>query len=85
MDRPLRQRFEITEDTLAALSDAEPVAKYADRNRLIDALKPLIGTVWPTKEAADDGLHAALAEAGVAWPPGAVEKAMLGCRRCQRP
>ena len=76
VDRPLRQRFEITEDTLTALSDAAPVAKYADVGSLIEALKPLIGTVWPMKAAAMDGLHAAFAKAGTAWPPSAVEKAM---------
>ena len=76
MDRPLRQRFEITEDTLTALSDAGPVTKYADSDRLIDTLKPMLGTVWATLNAASNGLHSALAEAGVSWPPTAVSKAL---------
>jgi type I restriction enzyme M protein len=76
VDRPLRQRFEITEDTLTALSVAGPVAKYADRDRLIDALKQLLGMVWPTLNGASNGLHSALAEAGVTWPPPAVSKAL---------
>jgi type I restriction enzyme M protein len=76
VDRPLQQRFEISEDTLTELSDAAPVVKYADADSLIEALKPLIGTVWPTKIAAFDGLQAAFARAGAAWPPSAVEKAM---------
>jgi type I restriction enzyme M protein len=76
VDRPLRQRFEITEDTLAALDEAKPLVRYADRNVLIDALKPLIGTVWATREEARNGLHSALAAAGVVWPASAIEKAM---------
>jgi type I restriction enzyme M protein len=76
VDRPLRQRFEITEDTLAALDVAKPLAKYADRNTFIDALKPLIGTAWPTRETAADGLRTALAGAGIAALTGPVERAM---------
>jgi type I restriction enzyme M protein len=76
VDRPLRQRFEVTEDTLAALEDAKSLTRYADRNMLIDALKPLIGTVWSTRKDARNGLHAALARAGLAWPASTIEKAM---------
>jgi type I restriction enzyme M protein len=43
---------------------------------LIDALKPLIGTVWSTRKDARNGLHAALARAGLAWPASTIEKAM---------
>ena len=76
VDRPLRQRFGITEDTLTALDDAKPLAKYPGRDMLIDALKALIGTVWETRKDARSGLYAGLTEASVAWPASAVEKAM---------
>ena len=68
VDRPLRQRFEITEDTLAALNEARQLAKYAHRNTLMDALKPLTGTTWASMGEAKAGLESALAEAELDWP-----------------
>jgi type I restriction enzyme M protein len=76
VDRPLRQRFEISDDTLAALAGAKALAKYAGRAVLVDALKPLIGTAWSTGESASQDLREALAEAGAAWPTATVERAM---------
>ena len=68
VDRPLRQRFEITEDTLAALNEARQLAKYPHRNALMDALKPLTGTTWASMGEAKAGLESALAEAELDWP-----------------
>lgn len=76
IDRPLRQRFEITEDTLAVLTEAKPLAKYADREALLDAFKPFIGTTWPTRAEAKHDLLVATAEAGIAWPGTSVDKAI---------
>jgi type I restriction enzyme M protein len=77
VERPLKLRFEITEDTLAALAESKTLSKYDNRDALIDAFKPLLGTAWHTKREAKDRLHAAVAAGGVLWPSGAAEKAVL--------
>jgi len=74
VERPLKLRFEITEDTLAALAEAKPLSRYEHRDALIDAVKPLLGTAWHTKQEARDALHAAMAAAGVQWPATNVQK-----------
>jgi type I restriction enzyme M protein len=74
VERPLKLRFEITEDTLAALAEAKPLSRYEHRDALLDAFKPLMGTSWATKAAAKDALRAAAASGGVLWPAAAVEK-----------
>ncbi|HET8659713.1 MAG TPA: N-6 DNA methylase, partial [Micromonosporaceae bacterium] len=76
VDRPLRQRFAVTEDTLAALAQSRGLSRYADREGLVDALKPLLGTVWPTKSEATDALRAAVRAADLLWPYGTAEKAI---------
>ncbi len=74
VERPLKLRFEITEDTLAALAEAKALARYEHRDALIDAFKPLLGTEWRTRKEARDSLHAAAASAAVPWPAVAAEK-----------
>ncbi|MEU8079259.1 class I SAM-dependent DNA methyltransferase [Catellatospora citrea] len=76
VERPLKLRFEITEETLAALAEAKPLAKYDYRDMLIAALKPLVGTVWWTKKQAKATLLEAAAGSGVPWPGAAVEKGL---------
>ncbi|MGN9894904.1 type I restriction-modification system subunit M [Micromonospora sp. L31] len=76
VDRPLRQRFEISDDTLAALAEAKPLLRYAHRDALLDAIKSLLGTVWWTRAEAKDALTVAVASAGVLWPVAATEKAI---------
>lgn len=68
VERPLKQRFEITEDTLSALEAAKPLAKWDGRDGLIAALRGLLGTVWWTKASARDAMHAAVASSGALWP-----------------
>ncbi|RBM18683.1 restriction endonuclease subunit M [Prauserella sp. PE36] len=43
VERPLRLRFEVTEDALAELETAKPLAKYEHREKLIEALRTLVG------------------------------------------
>ena len=43
VERPLRLRFEVTEDALAGLEVAKPLLKYDGRDKLLDALRPLVG------------------------------------------
>lgn len=68
VERPLKQRFEITEDTLVALENAKPLAKWSPREAFVDSVRPLAGAVWWTKAEAGDALRAAGREAGVLWP-----------------
>ncbi|MEU9402437.1 class I SAM-dependent DNA methyltransferase [Streptomyces sp. NPDC048242] len=68
VERPLKLRFEITEDTLAALENAKALAKWDGREALVDALRGLTGVVWWTKQEARDALHAAVAAEGAQWP-----------------
>jgi type I restriction enzyme M protein len=74
VERPLKLRFEIREETLAALAESKPLSRYESHDALVDAVKPLLGTVWPTKAEAKDALRTTLAGAGVLWPKAPVEK-----------
>ncbi|TDU04185.1 type I restriction enzyme M protein [Streptomyces sp. 846.5] len=68
VERPLKLRFEITEDTLAALEEAKALAKWDGRKGLVEALRGIIDSVWWTKKEATNGLHTAVAGAGAEWP-----------------
>jgi type I restriction enzyme M protein len=76
VDRPLRQRFEITEDTVDTLVEAKALARYDERDNFIEAVKSLIGTVWKTRKNAREGLQAALGNVAAAWPVSTIEKAI---------
>ncbi|WP_433228564.1 type I restriction-modification system subunit M [Actinomadura formosensis] len=71
VDRPLKLRFELTDETLAALEAAKQVQKLGYAEALIDAVRPLLGTTWPTKGEALNALMGAVVDAGLQWPPGA--------------
>ncbi|WP_033439369.1 type I restriction-modification system subunit M [Saccharothrix sp. NRRL B-16314] len=43
VERPLKLRFEVTEEALAELEVAKPLAKYESREKLITALRGLVG------------------------------------------
>jgi type I restriction enzyme M protein len=68
VERPLRLRFEITDDTLAALDAAKPLAKWDGRDSLVEALRESLGTVWWTKKEASAALYAAARSGGALWP-----------------
>ncbi|MEV4450135.1 type I restriction-modification system subunit M [Streptomyces mirabilis] len=68
VERPLKLRFEITEDSLATLENAKTLFKWDGREEFIDALRELTGSVWWTKDEAADAMHAAVAGAGAPWP-----------------
>ncbi|MEU2859647.1 N-6 DNA methylase [Streptomyces mirabilis] len=79
VERPLKLRFEVTEDTLAALENAKALAKWDGREALLAALRELIGSVWSTKDEASDAMHAAVAGAGALWPgTAALQKGLWG-------
>ncbi len=68
VERPLKLRFEITEDTLSALQSAKPLARWDSRDAFSESVRGLLGTVWWTKKEASAALRAAGRPAGVLWP-----------------
>ncbi|WP_030144305.1 class I SAM-dependent DNA methyltransferase [Glycomyces sp. NRRL B-16210] len=70
VERPLKLRFELTDETLAALEVSKPVQNMPGSARFIEALRPLLGSEWATKAAMTDALQAAVVEAGLTWPKG---------------
>ncbi|QOC92167.1 type I restriction-modification system subunit M [Micromonospora craniellae] len=70
VERPLKLRFEVTDDTLTQVRDAKPLQRALDVDLFETALKPLVGRSWQTKRAAWDAIRSAMAEGGVLWPTG---------------
>lgn len=68
VERPLKLRFEITEDTLAALETSKPLARWDDRDAFVEAVRSLLGSVWWTKKEASAPLRTTARSAGVLWP-----------------
>src|SRR5215467_10507412 len=68
VERPLKLRFEITEDTLAALETSKPLARWDDRDAFVESVRGLLGSVWWTRKEASAALRAAARSAGVLWP-----------------
>ncbi|MTK04239.1 class I SAM-dependent DNA methyltransferase [Micromonospora sp. CP22] len=71
VERPLKLRFEVTDETLTRVRDTKPIARVVDVDLFEAALKPLVGRSWQTKRAAWDAIRSAMAEGGVLWPTGA--------------
>ncbi|MET8331102.1 class I SAM-dependent DNA methyltransferase [Streptomyces sp. NPDC005181] len=71
VERPLKLRFEVTEETLAALAEAKPVAKLEQSEEFVAALRPLLGSSWTTRSEAFIALKDAAVAAGLTWPSGA--------------
>ncbi|MBG0816062.1 class I SAM-dependent DNA methyltransferase [Planomonospora sp. ID82291] len=76
VERPLRQRFEVTGETADAVAEAKAVARFGQRDALLAALRSLSGTVCGTKLEFAGRLDAALAEQGLSKLPAPVEKAV---------
>jgi type I restriction enzyme M protein len=75
VERPLKLRFEVTEDALVELSAAKSLAKYEGRERLIDGLRSLVGAE-PAKKKIEFAGHLSDALAGLGKLPAAVDKAV---------
>ncbi|MFD7378689.1 type I restriction-modification system subunit M [Streptomyces mirabilis] len=71
VERPLKLRFEVTEETLAALAEAKPVAKLERSEEFVAAVRTLLGSSWMTKSEAFIALKDAVVAAGLTWPSGA--------------
>jgi type I restriction enzyme M protein len=70
VERPLRLRFEITEETLALLADAKPLLGYADSEALLTTAKTLLGTATSSRS------EFAMELAALGKLPAAMEKAV---------
>ncbi|MFD5158850.1 N-6 DNA methylase [Streptomyces hawaiiensis] len=71
VERPLKLRFEVTEETLAALAEAKPVARLERSEEFVAAVRTLLGSSWTTKSEAFIALKDAVVAAGLTWPSGA--------------
>ncbi|MGW1730030.1 type I restriction-modification system subunit M [Streptomyces sp. NPDC001999] len=71
VERPLKLRFEVTEETLTALAEAKPVARLERSEEFVAAVRTLLGSTWPTKSEAFIALKDAVVAAGLTWPSGA--------------
>jgi type I restriction enzyme M protein len=79
VERPLKLRFEITEDTVATLENGKALVNWSEREALFAALRGLVGSVWSTKKEATGALRAAAASAGAPWPTtAAMQKGLWG-------
>jgi len=81
VDRPLKLRFELAEDSLTQLGASAAVKKALGGEAVVElmvaALKPLLGSQWATKAEAWDELRKAMVDGGVLWPSAApFQKAM---------
>ncbi len=72
VERPLRLRFELTDEGLERLAASAPVGKtYSDDEVFRKLLQPLVGSRWDTKTQAINALQDAIVGAGEPWPKGA--------------
>ncbi|MCT2590881.1 type I restriction-modification system subunit M [Streptomyces sp. N2-109] len=81
VERPLKLRFEVTEEGLAELeatmAGSKTLAKYETRAQLLDALRTLVGQPASVKRVEfADALRSAYAENGVDKLPANVDKAV---------
>jgi type I restriction enzyme M protein len=70
VERPLRLRFQIAEETLALLAEAKTLLRYTERDALLTTAKTLLGTTASTRA------EFAMKLAALGKLPGPVEKAV---------
>jgi type I restriction enzyme M protein len=71
IERPLKLRFEVTEETLNALLASKPIIRAIDAPAFAEALRPLLGTIWRKKTEAWGAMRRAAVAAGASWPTAA--------------
>ncbi|AUS81576.1 restriction endonuclease subunit M [Actinoalloteichus sp. AHMU CJ021] len=71
VERPLKLRFEISDDTLAALREAKPIQKLDAADEFVEAVRPLLGTTWWKKAEAVQEIRQTVTRAGLTWPTSA--------------
>ncbi|MER6519432.1 MULTISPECIES: type I restriction-modification system subunit M [Streptomyces] len=70
VERPLKLRFEVTEETLSAIRISTAIDKTVDAGAFADALKSLVGERWATKAEAWDAIRQAMVPAGLVMSTG---------------
>ncbi|MCX4771646.1 class I SAM-dependent DNA methyltransferase [Streptomyces sp. NBC_01285] len=70
VERPLKLRFGVTEETLTALAEAKPVARLERSEEFVAAVRTSLGSSWKTKSEAFISLKDAVVAAGLTWPSG---------------
>ncbi|MER5260052.1 class I SAM-dependent DNA methyltransferase [Streptomyces sp. NPDC002855] len=70
VERPLKLRFEVTEETLTALRASAAIDKAVNAGAFTDALKVLVGEQWATKAEAWDAIRQAMVPTGLMMPTG---------------
>ncbi|QIP84516.1 SAM-dependent DNA methyltransferase [Streptomyces sp. Tu 2975] len=71
VERPLKLRFELSEETLAALRASKAIEKLPNSAALLEAFEGLGAQTWATKQEAWVALKDAVVAAGSTWPTGA--------------
>ncbi|MBB6174339.1 type I restriction enzyme M protein [Nocardiopsis mwathae] len=71
VERPLKLRFEVTEEALAALEASKPIQKLSNPSAFLDALRAMEVRSWATKQEAWLALKDAVIASGLTWPSGA--------------
>ncbi|WP_093593020.1 type I restriction-modification system subunit M [Streptomyces griseoaurantiacus] len=71
VERPLKLRFEVTEETLAALEASKAIQKLPQASVMLEAFASLKGSGWSKKTDAWLALKDAVVQAGSTWPTGA--------------
>jgi type I restriction enzyme M protein len=68
VERPLKLRFAVTEQTLQEARTSKVLARHVDLLVFVKALESLAGQEWQTREVAFDTVRCALRDAGGLWP-----------------
>ncbi|MDQ1294821.1 MAG: type restriction enzyme protein [Actinomycetota bacterium] len=68
VERPLKLRFEVTDQTLEEARTSKALARHVEVPVFVQALRSLVGTRWETREVAFDAVRCALRDAGGLWP-----------------
>lgn len=71
VERPLKLKFEVSEETFAALAESKVIQKLDRSEEFLAAIRTLMGTTWATKNEAMLALKDAIVAAGLLWPTGA--------------
>ncbi|MER7824669.1 class I SAM-dependent DNA methyltransferase [Streptomyces sp. NPDC096097] len=70
VERPLKLRFEVAEETLSTLRASAAIEKAVDAGAFADALRSLVGERWATKVEAWDAIRQVMVPAGLMMPTG---------------
>ncbi|MEZ0364191.1 N-6 DNA methylase [Mycobacterium sp. pUA109] len=68
VERPLKLRFEVSADTLAAIEESKGLRFWSDRQTAVAALQKVLGTTWWTKKEAAKALRKVVNDVGAQWP-----------------